>query len=74
MNQKQGQAQSDVQLVPVSRLRMYHFFQVARCGLPCPALPADMYRAVFPFGLFNALQSICFPALVQTKDNVVCPS
>lgn len=41
--------------------------------MPKLSLPgtADMYRAVFPFGLFNALQSQCFPALVQTSDNVV---
>jgi ATP-dependent DNA helicase HFM1/MER3 len=31
----------------------------------------DRFRQVFPYELFNAAQSKCFPAIYQTTDNVV---
>ncbi|KAI0016788.1 hypothetical protein F4780DRAFT_797401 [Xylariomycetidae sp. FL0641] len=37
---------------------------------PREALP-DRFRAVFPYELFNAVQSKCFPAVYGANDNVV---
>jgi ATP-dependent DNA helicase HFM1/MER3 len=37
---------------------------------PRQSLP-DKFRAVFPFQLFNAVQSKCFPLVYGTNDNVV---
>ncbi|KAI1419855.1 hypothetical protein F5Y12DRAFT_720253 [Xylaria sp. FL1777] len=37
---------------------------------PRQSLP-DKFRAVFPFQLFNAVQSRCFPLVYGTNDNVV---
>ncbi|KAI1436469.1 hypothetical protein GGR50DRAFT_223618 [Xylaria sp. CBS 124048] len=37
---------------------------------PRQSLP-DKFRAIFPFQLFNAVQSKCFPLVYETNDNVV---
>ncbi|KAI1178331.1 P-loop containing nucleoside triphosphate hydrolase protein [Nemania sp. FL0916] len=37
---------------------------------PRQSLP-DKFRAIFPFQLFNAVQSKCFPLVYGTNDNVV---
>ncbi|KAI0112603.1 P-loop containing nucleoside triphosphate hydrolase protein [Nemania sp. FL0031] len=37
---------------------------------PRQSLP-DKFRAIFPFQLFNAVQSRCFPLVYGTNDNVV---
>ncbi|KAI1819468.1 hypothetical protein F4861DRAFT_137396 [Xylaria intraflava] len=37
---------------------------------PRQSLP-DKFRAIFPFQLFNAIQSKCFPLVYGTNDNVV---
>ncbi|KAI0469109.1 P-loop containing nucleoside triphosphate hydrolase protein [Xylaria cf. heliscus] len=37
---------------------------------PRQSLP-DKFRAIFPFPLFNAVQSQCFPLVYDTNDNVV---
>ncbi|KAK0211119.1 Sec63 Brl domain-containing protein [Desarmillaria ectypa] len=37
---------------------------------PVTELP-DMYRAIFKFGVFNAVQSSCFDTLIQSNENVV---
>ncbi|KAI0451312.1 hypothetical protein F5B21DRAFT_528092 [Xylaria acuta] len=37
---------------------------------PRQSLP-DKFRAIFPFQLFNAVQSKCFPLVYSTNDNVV---
>ncbi|KAI0203646.1 hypothetical protein F4808DRAFT_467041 [Astrocystis sublimbata] len=37
---------------------------------PRQSLP-DKFRAIFPFPLFNAVQSKCFPLVYGTNDNVV---
>ncbi|THH19463.1 hypothetical protein EW146_g1691 [Bondarzewia mesenterica] len=37
---------------------------------PVSELP-DMYRGLFKFGVFNAIQSTCFDAMTQTNKNMV---
>lgn len=37
---------------------------------PRDAIP-DRFRAVFPYDVFNMVQSKCFPAVYRTNDNVV---
>jgi ATP-dependent DNA helicase HFM1/MER3 len=37
---------------------------------PCTSLP-DKFKPVFPFPLFNAVQSKCFPDVFGSSDNVV---
>ncbi|KAK0463719.1 uncharacterized protein EV420DRAFT_1729062 [Desarmillaria tabescens] len=37
---------------------------------PVTELP-DMYRAIFKFGVFNAVQSSCFDTLMQSNENIV---
>ncbi|KAG9051101.1 Sec63 [Tulasnella sp. UAMH 9824] len=38
--------------------------------VPVSSLP-DMYRSVFKFGVFNAIQSQCFDTVVNTSQNMV---
>ena len=42
-------------------------------GIPLVSLRAlpEKHRSVFPFGLFNAVQSKCFEPVYRTNDNVV---
>ncbi|KAG7448168.1 P-loop containing nucleoside triphosphate hydrolase protein [Guyanagaster necrorhizus] len=37
---------------------------------PVTELP-DMYRALFKFGVFNAVQSSCFDTLIENNENIV---
>ncbi|KAK0196704.1 hypothetical protein F5146DRAFT_1153057 [Armillaria mellea] len=37
---------------------------------PVTELP-DVYRAIFKFGVFNAVQSSCFDTLMQSNENIV---
>ncbi|KAK0441977.1 Sec63 Brl domain-containing protein [Armillaria borealis] len=37
---------------------------------PVTELP-DMYRTIFKFGVFNAVQSSCFDTLMQSNENIV---
>ena len=67
---------SGIRLRPVSDLREYNgycegcrTFQILSiCGL----FTADMYRALFKFGVFNAVQSECFDEVMHGDDNMVC--
>jgi len=34
---------------------------------------ADVYRDLFPFGVFNAVQSQCLDIVLHTDDNLVRP-
>jgi ATP-dependent DNA helicase HFM1/MER3 len=41
-----------------------------QCRLTHPPL-ADIYRDLFPFGVFNAVQSSCFSQVIEGDENMV---
>jgi hypothetical protein len=57
-----------IQLIPASRLR---WFCLHLLNADSRILLADIYRALFPFGVFNAVQSACFSQVIEGDENMV---
>lgn len=64
----QGRTNGLATLVPTSQLRMH--FHAIYSSYYWPDL-ADIYRHLFPFNVFNAVQSACFMHLTQSDSNLV---
>ncbi|KAJ8700485.1 ATP-dependent DNA helicase MER3 [Pleurotus ostreatus] len=61
---------NSTRLIPVSTLRK-HIFIAGEFRIIYALEIADMYRSLFKFGVFNAVQSSCFDHVVNENDNIV---